>query len=208
MAQSGPSTHVGITIFIEFMGEMKHPKDFWKAWVLSISLIVTAYLIYGATMYSFQGPYVGNPANHGISPYGWQTALNALNIMATLIAAVMYGNVAMKIKLISVFQEIFNAPTLVTRRGSIYWIIWSFVFWWAGFLVVEAAPQVSALGGIIGALCFTQFAYTIPCMMQLSYELQIDKPGERWTRRLWLKIMDGVSLSPSLGSECTVVSRF
>ena len=47
----------GATIFVEFMAEMKQPRDFWKAWAISLFIIMSCYFSYGVALYAMQGMY-------------------------------------------------------------------------------------------------------------------------------------------------------
>ena len=44
-------------IFVEFMAEMRRPRDFWKAAFYAQTFIFIVYLIYGVVIYYFQGQY-------------------------------------------------------------------------------------------------------------------------------------------------------
>lgn len=189
----------GATIFIELIAEMKQPRDFWKSWVCALFIIMGVYFSYGVALYSMQGPYVGNPGNQGISQYGWQTALNALNLFTGLVAAVMYGNVGMKVIYITVGQELLNAPALTTRKGSIIWCLFATVFWWLAFILAESIPQFSAFTSIVSAICIMQFTYVLPALLQLLFESQQDRTWkETFTRKIWLKAFDFVMFTGSI----------
>lgn len=86
----------GAMIFIEFMSEMKRPRDFLKGMWGAQIFIYCCYMLYGLFMYGFQGQYLQNPVYLGISGYGWQTVGNILAIISALIAAALYGNIGVK----------------------------------------------------------------------------------------------------------------
>jgi hypothetical protein len=86
----------GAMFFCEFMSEMRKPIDFWKAMLAAQSFIFFFYIMFGLYVYSFQGQFVINPANQGMSPYNWQTAGNIISFIAALIAAALYGNIGIK----------------------------------------------------------------------------------------------------------------
>ncbi|KAH0588274.1 hypothetical protein H2248_006982 [Termitomyces sp. 'cryptogamus'] len=89
----------GAMIFPEMMAEMKRPMDFWKGMVLAQALIFSAYLLYGAFIYAFQGQFTLGLAYQGLSIFSWQTHTsftvigNALSLVTGLIAAGLYGNI-------------------------------------------------------------------------------------------------------------------
>ena len=49
--------YAGAQLFIEFMAEMKRPRDFLKAMWAAQCFIYTCYMVYGCFVYSFQGQY-------------------------------------------------------------------------------------------------------------------------------------------------------
>lgn len=89
----------GAMIFIEFMSEMKRPRDFLKGMWGAQLFIYICYMIYGLFMYGYQGQYIQNPSYLGISPYAWQTVGNVLAMLSALIAAALYGNIGVKGKI-------------------------------------------------------------------------------------------------------------
>lgn len=97
----------------------------------------------------------------------------------------------MKVIYITIFQEIFNASALTTRRGAFYWYTLSVTFWWTAFVLAEAIPQFSAFTGIVSAICIMEFSYILPPFFQLVYEMQRDATWkEKLTRKWHIKIFD------------------
>lgn len=86
----------GAMVFIEFMSEMKQPRDWLKAMWSAQLFIYVCYMFYGLFMYGYQGQYIQNPSYLGIAGYGYQTAGNLLAIFSAVIAAGLYGNIGLK----------------------------------------------------------------------------------------------------------------
>lgn len=121
-----------------------------------------------------------NPANQGISSYAYQTATNVLSLISALIAAGLYGNIGLKVSssrsfipefqscradklqvlYINVFEDIFGAPSLVSRKGRLIWTGIVPLYWSLAFVIASAVPQFSSISGIVAALCILQFTYT------------------------------------------------
>ena len=89
----------GAMVFVEFMSEMRYPRDFLKGMWSAQLFIYICYMLYGLFMYGYQGQYLQNPSYLGISGYGWQTTGNVLAIVSALIAAGLYGNIGVKGKI-------------------------------------------------------------------------------------------------------------
>lgn len=68
-------------------------------------------------------------AYYGLSPYGWQTACNMLGVLSGLIAAVLYGNIGIKVIYNNILIEFFNFPPLTTRRGKHCWAAVVPIYW-------------------------------------------------------------------------------
>lgn len=94
---SGVLAYAGAQLFVEFLAEMKRPRDFLKAMWGGQLFIYTVYVVYGCYTYYYQGQYTYNPSFQGVSTYGWQTVGNVLTLIAGLIAAGLYGNIGVKV---------------------------------------------------------------------------------------------------------------
>ncbi|KAG1824780.1 transmembrane amino acid transporter protein-domain-containing protein [Suillus subaureus] len=164
----------GAMIFVEFMAEMRRPMDFWKAMALSQVFIFIVYMFFGLFVYTYQGQYVINPANQGISAYGLQTATNAISLTAGLIAAALYGNIGVKVIYNNVLVEMFGFPQLTVARGKYYFAFSVIVYWSIAFVIGSAIPQFSLLSSLVAAVCIFQFTYTFPPFMILGYCMQLD----------------------------------
>ena len=92
----------GSMLFIDFMAEMKHPFDFWKGLLCAQIFIYFVYMFFGLVVYSYQGQYTINPAYQGLSSYAWQIVANALGLVSSLIAAMLYENIGIKVVRINV----------------------------------------------------------------------------------------------------------
>lgn len=98
--------YAGANMFVEFMNEMKNPREFWKSQLCAQIIIMFCYMLYGALMYYYQGQYVANPGNQGLSIYSWQTVGNVMNLFTGMVAAAMYGNVGLKVIYITIAHEV------------------------------------------------------------------------------------------------------
>ena len=163
----------GALVFVEFMSEMKRPWDFWKGMAAAQMFIFSIYLIFAMVVYKYQGQYVINPANQGISEYGWQTTTNVINLVSALIAAGLYGNVGIKCLYNSVFQRFFHWPSLNSKIGRWIWTVFVCVYWAISFVVAAAIPNFSSLVSLIGAVCILQFSYTFPFILQFGLDIQL-----------------------------------
>ncbi|PRT55647.1 N amino acid transport system protein [Wickerhamiella sorbophila] len=164
----------GATIFCEVMAELKRPMDFWKGMICGQALILVVYLFFGLFVYSYWGQWSYVTANLGIAKQGLQVAGNILSIISGLLAAVLYGNVGIKVLYQGFLVADFNFPKLTTKKGTIYWAIAVVIYWAVAFIIGTAIPSISALVGIIGAFCIFNFSYTFPFMFNFVLMVRED----------------------------------
>ncbi|KAK2467304.1 hypothetical protein APHAL10511_000539 [Amanita phalloides] len=192
----------GAMIFPEIMAEMKRPMDFWKNLALVQTIILTAYLIYGCFIYvhnaedvsqKYQGQFSLPLAYQGVSAYVWQTAGNGLSIVVGMIAAGLYGNIAIKTIYTNVIEDMLKGPRLLSPKGRIVWAgidrghllgDWS-VFnplcrvrpsnrFITAFVIGSAIPQIQTVIGLLSAIAIMQFSYTFPPLLWFGYQVMTD----------------------------------
>ncbi|KAL2042703.1 hypothetical protein N7G274_004462 [Stereocaulon virgatum] len=162
----------GAMLFVEFMAEMRRPFDFWKGMLCAQTFIYIIYMLFGLFVYSYQGQFTLIIAYQGISSYAWQTVANAFGLTSGLIAALLYGNIGIKVIYNNVLMELFRFPTLGTKAGKLAWIGVVPVYWAIAFILAAAIPQVANLSGFIAAACILQFSYTFPPFLHLGFQIQ------------------------------------
>jgi hypothetical protein len=133
--------------------------------------IYTVYLVYGCFVYHYQGQYSFNPSYQGVSPYGWQTAGNMISLIAALIAAGLYGNIGIKVFYNNVLIDLFHAPTLVTRRGKIFYACIVPVWWIIAFVIAASIPDYFGFVAIIASSMLLNLTYTLPPFFALGYDI-------------------------------------
>ncbi|RFU33150.1 hypothetical protein B7463_g3182, partial [Scytalidium lignicola] len=166
----------GATLFNELMAEMRRPYDFWKGLICADIFIYCAYIITGMVVYSAQGQFTFNPAYQGIpnSAYRFQTLGNAVSFISALIAALLYGNIGIKVFYSAVLRDIFRLPPLDQKRGKLLWAAIVPIYWALAWIIAAAIPQISNLTSFVGAACILQFSYTFPPMLLVGYNCQKD----------------------------------
>ena len=172
----GVFSYGGATLFNELMSEMRRPYDFWKGLICAEVFIIGVYITMGMVVYSAQGQFAYNPAYQGIpsSAYQWQTLGNAISLISGMIAAILYGNIGVKVLYASVFRDIFKVPTLDTKKGKWIWVVLVPAYWGAAFLIGAAIPQLTNLSAFVGAACILQFSYTFPPILMVGFNCQTD----------------------------------
>jgi type III secretory pathway component EscS len=164
----------GAMLFVEFMAEMRRPRDFWKGLICAQSIIIVVYLIYGIVIYYYQGQFSINPANQGISLYKWQTAMNALILFTQFVSAAIYCNVAVKVIYRSIIEGVFHGPSMVTKRGRIIFSVSVVIFYAVSYVLASAIPQFSNVTGFFAAILMVPFSYLYPSLLVLILRVRED----------------------------------
>jgi len=164
----------GATLFVELMSEMRRPMDFWKGMICAEVLIYVCYMVYGCFCYALQGQYVFNPSYQGVSPYGWQTFGNVLGLITGIIAAVLYGNIGIKVLYNNVGRDVFKFPILESKKGK--WIFSAIVptYWIFAWVIATSVPQITSWIVFVGAAAILQFTYTFPPFLMVGFKSQRD----------------------------------
>lgn len=169
---SGVLAYAGAQLFVEFLAEMRKPRDFIKAMWGAQFFIYSVYLIYGCYVYHFQGQYSFNPSYQGVSLYGWQTVGNMITLIAALIAAGLYGNIGIKVLYNNILVDIFKAPLLVTRTGKIIYACIVPVWWTTAFIIAAAVPDYFGFVAVIAASTLLNLTYTMPPIFALGFDIR------------------------------------
>ncbi len=166
--------YAGSIMFPEILAEMQHPWDFWKDAALAQTLIFIAYLFFGVFVYCYQGQFVINPANQGMTIYALQTVCNVISIVTGMVAAGLYMHVGLKSMYQNVVVDIFKGPTLGVFKGKIFWIFFAIGYWIVSFIIAAAVPQLSNIAAISAAACALQFTYSFPALMSCTLQVRKD----------------------------------
>ena len=84
----------------------------------SILLIKVRLLLLSTLPPAFADPVAGIPS----SAYNWQTLGNAISFITGLIAALLYGNIGVKVFYSAVLRDVFRFPPLDNKTGKWLWV--------------------------------------------------------------------------------------
>ncbi|KAJ5760649.1 hypothetical protein N7520_007805 [Penicillium odoratum] len=183
----------GATLFNELMAEMRRPMDFWKGFIIAEIFIYVCYLVNGMVVYSAQGQFTYNPAYEGIpntnGAYRWQTVGNAISFVTGVIAALLYGNIGIKVFYSSVLRDLFHFPPLDSKIGKWIWVACVPVYWILAWVVAAAIPQISNLTSFVDAMLPEEEFNPRTGMAQ-----RVDHGVKRWIRgykvKFWWNTFD------------------
>lgn len=173
----------GAMIFPEFMAEMRRPRDFWKSALCAQLFCYLIYMMFGLVCYSRQGQYTYilpgiNFANNTLILIN-----NIIGLVTTMVAAVLYGNIGVKVFYENVLRAYCRAPSMFSNRGRFYWSATVTGYWVLAWVIGSAIPNLVALVTLVGAACILQFTYTFPPILLLGHWMQCDamKADHPWS---------------------------
>lgn len=137
------------------------------------TFIFCLYILIGLVVYSQQGQFTQSLAYYGVSPYSMQTFGNVVGFTTGTIAALLYGNIAVKLCYSTIVERWCKGPALMTQRGWAFWGLCNAVFWPLAFVIGGAIPQIQTIAGIVAAVCILQFSYTFPFLLKWGMDMQI-----------------------------------
>ncbi|EMC93302.1 hypothetical protein BAUCODRAFT_235731 [Baudoinia panamericana UAMH 10762] len=173
----------GAMIFPEFMAEMRRPRDFWKSMLVAQFFCFFMYMMFGLLVYCKQGMYASILPGLNFANQTFILANNVIGLISTMVAAVLYGNIGVKVFYVNVLQAYFKAPSMLDPRGRFYWAATVIGYWAVAWVLGSAIPNITALVTLVGAACILQFTYTFPPLLLLGYWVQVDaaKGDNPWT---------------------------
>ncbi|KAJ5489287.1 hypothetical protein N7539_004177 [Penicillium diatomitis] len=169
---SGVTAYAGAQLFVEFLAEMKRPRDFIKAMWTAQFFIYAVYLTYGCVIYYLQGQYSYNPSYQGVSIFAWQTVGNVVSLLAALISGGLYGNIGIKVFYNNVLLDLFKAPPITTRRGKMIYAVIVPLWWIVAFVIAAAIPDYFGFVSVVAASMLVSLTYAFPPLFALCYDVQ------------------------------------
>ncbi len=94
--------------------------------------------------------------------------------MTTIIAAVLYGNIGIKVFYENVLRTYFKAPSMLSTKGRIIFSVTVVLYWFLAWVIAVGIPFLGALITLVGSLFILQFTYTFPPVLCLGFWMQID----------------------------------
>jgi hypothetical protein len=95
-----------------------------------------------------------------------------ITLIGALIAAGLYGNIGIKVFYNNILLDIFNAPSLITRRGKIIYACIVPVWWIIAFVIAASIPDYFGFVSVISASMLLNLTYTFPPLFILGYDIQ------------------------------------
>lgn len=131
-------------------------------------------MLFGLICYLKQGQYSSILPSLDFDNSKLILANNIIGLITTMVAAVLYGNIGVKVFYENVLRAYCKAPPMITTKGRWYWTATVICYWAIAWVIGEAIPNITALVTLVGAACILQFTYTFPPILLLGYWMQRD----------------------------------
>ncbi len=99
---------------------------------------------------------------------------NVIGLITGLIAAVLYGNIGIKVLYNNLGRDVLKFPILESRGGKWIWVAFVPLYWIVAWIIAQSVPQINTWIDIVGAGCILQFTYTFPPFLMLGFKIQRD----------------------------------
>lgn len=140
-----------------FCSEMRKPNDFKKSFLMVQGLGTTAYIVVGATIYSFGGQYVTSPA-FTMTARAVTIVAYSFAFITIMISGVLAVNVGAKYVYVTSLR---NSPLLTSGGWKAHgiWIAIVSMHWFVGFIVSQLVPFFNQLLTIVSAIFTVWLTY-------------------------------------------------
>lgn len=162
---------------------MRRPRDFWKSALCAQFFCFFMYMLFGLVCYLKQGQYSSILPGLDFQNNQLILANNIIGLISTMVAAVLYGNIGVKVFYENVLRAYFKAPSMMTsNKGRLLWSISVTAYWVIAWVIGSAIPNLTALITLVGSAFILQFTYTFPPVLLLGYWMQRDamKADSEW----------------------------
>ena len=157
----------GQTIFPELLTQMRHPKDFPKAVVVSVVFMTGVYTVFAALGYHLMGAlslYVIDYVDDHDSTGPATTSANAMLIIHVMSGYLINGNVMNHVVYNAIYPPVHAGQSIPRVR----WAIATSCTLVASFIISNLIPNLGDLVGVLGATCGCVLTFVFPALFSLK----------------------------------------
>lgn len=99
---------------------------------------------------------------------------NSIELVTGVIAAVLYGNIGIKVLYNNLGRDLLRFPILESKVGKWIWVFFVPGYWILAFIIAASVPQITTWIVLVGAGAILQFTYTFPPFLMLGFKAQRD----------------------------------
>lgn len=172
----------GSAMYLPVISEMRHPRDYRKAALVTGFLVCAIYLSFSLVVYRWCGQWLATPVFGSAGPL-FKKISYGVALPGLIIGVGIYSHVAAKL----LFVRILRGTKHLQANTAVHWSTWLGVNLLLGvlsFIVAEAVPILNYLLGLAGTLCFAPFSLIFPAMLWM-YDFKDYRSGSIRNRLLY-----------------------
>ncbi|KEF54366.1 uncharacterized protein A1O9_09532 [Exophiala aquamarina CBS 119918] len=151
--------------FMPVIAEMKVPKKFPKALLISQGFLVVCYMTFGIVIYIYCGQYIASPSLASAGGTLEKVAYG-VSIPGFMMTSTLWVHVAAKFLLVRILRD----SNHLQSNSVTHWATWlssTIGLTILSFLLAEAIPFFNYILGFIGSICCSPTCLVIPAIMGL-----------------------------------------
>ncbi|KAI0472924.1 transmembrane amino acid transporter protein-domain-containing protein [Xylariaceae sp. FL0804] len=155
----------GTSAFLPIIAEMRRPRDYRKALLTCMGLVLAAYLAFSLVVYRWTGQWVANPSL-GSAGGTVKKVAYGVGLVGLIVSGCVYQHVAAKY----LFVRVLRGTRHLQANTAVHWATWLGCAAGVGvvaFVVAEAVAIFNYIIALVGSLCFAPMAISIPGVLWL-----------------------------------------
>jgi len=164
----------GSSMYLPVISEMRHPRDYRKAAIITGILVGAMYLTFSLVIYRWCGIWLATPA-FGSAGSLFKKICYGIALPGLIIGVGIYQHVAAKL----IFVRLLRDTHHLQENTVVHWTTWlgsNLILGILGFIIAEAVPILNYLLGLAGSLCFAPFSLVFPAMLWM-YDFKTYRKG-------------------------------
>ncbi|KAH9892252.1 amino acid transporter [Xylariomycetidae sp. FL2044] len=155
----------GTSAFLPVISEMRNPRDYRKALLLCMGLVLCMYLSFSLVVYRWTGQWVANPSL-GSAGGTIKKVSYGIGLIGLIVSGCLYQHVAAKY----LFVRMLRGTRHLQANTPTHWATWLGCCVAVGavaFILAEAIAIFNYLIALTGSICFAPMAISIPGVLWL-----------------------------------------
>lgn len=158
----------GTSAFIPVIAEMRKPQDYRKSVYLSMGLATASYVTFALVIYAWCGKWIASPA---LGTAGG--LVKRISYGIALPGLIVSGSLFVHIAAKYVFVRILRNSRHLQSNTAVHWGTWlgcTISISVVAFLLASAIPIFNYIIGLVGSICFSLLALSLPgCLWLYSH---------------------------------------
>ncbi|KAL4917392.1 transmembrane amino acid transporter protein-domain-containing protein [Aspergillus aurantiobrunneus] len=156
----------GTSAFIPVLAEMRKPQDYRKSVYLSMGLSTASYVTFALVIYAWCGKWIASPA---LGTAGG--LVKRISYGIALPGLIMSGSLFVHVAAKYVFVRILRNSRHLQSNTIVHWGTWlgcTISISVISFVLASAIPIFNYIIGLVGSICFSLLALSLPGCLWLS----------------------------------------